>query len=275
MRCFVFQTKRFSQVFPGWPMLCSSLLVLSFALTPLPSLSQQQPPAHPPVAEEPEGKPLQPAATPAPVETTTAPALSAAPANDPESSASVSEASALPDLTMAPTLVPMPKDPPDAQEVEVPAKSVAIVSGDSTWDDSIVTLSEAFKKINAALEKAGKKAAGRPIAVFTKSTDDGFSYDAMIPLAEAPAADAPPIGEGIRYGTVPPGKALRFIHKDPYELISMTYEGVALYMENKNLVSKDELIEEYVTDITDQADRNTIVNIYVELTEKEQGKDNP
>lgn len=172
------------------------------------------------------------------------------------------------DLTKIPTLVPMSNDPPEAEEVMVPAKPVAILSGESSWDDSIVNLRNAFGQIEEALTKAGKKSSGRPIAVFTKTTDDGFSFDAMIPT-EAPAADQPPLAANIRFGTVPPGKALRFVHREPYEQISMTYEGVALYLETKDLVSKDAFIEEYVTDITDQADKGLVVNIYVELKEKE------
>lgn len=174
-----------------------------------------------------------------------------------------------PDLSKIPTLIPMSNDPPEAEEVMVPAKPVAILSGESSWDDSIVNLKNAFTQIEEALTKAGKKPAGRPLAVFTKTTDDGFSFDAMIPVSEAPAADQPPLAPNIRFGEVPPGKALRFVHREPYEQISMTYEGVALYLESKDLVSKDAFIEEYVTDITDQSDRGLVVNIYVELKDKE------
>lgn len=273
MRCSLLRTT----VFTG-SILTGSVLALSLAMAPVAGLAQQ-PAANPPPAETPQTVTPPPAETPkdgaqnpAPV-APTAPAAPAVSGDQPEAAgATAPEAAPFPDLTAVPTLVPMPKDPPEAQEVEIPAKPVAIVSGDSTWDDSVVKLGDAFKKINEALEKAGKKPAGRPVAVFTKSTDDGFSFDAMIPLEAAPATDAAPLGDGIRYGIVPAGKALRFIHKDPYELISMTYEGVALYMENKNLVGKEDLIEEYVTDISDQADKNTIVNIYVELVDKEPAK---
>lgn len=174
-----------------------------------------------------------------------------------------------PDLTKIPTLVPMVGDPPEAEEVVIPAKPVVILSGESSWDDSVVNLKNAFAQIEEFLAKEGRKSSGRPLAVFTKTTDDGFSFDAMIPLAEASAADQLPPAGNIRFGTVPAGKALRFIHREPYEQISMTYEGIALYMETKDLISKDAFIEEYVSDITDQADKGLVVNIYVELKDKE------
>ncbi|MEN3929546.1 GyrI-like domain-containing protein [Microvirga sp. W0021] len=279
------------------------LWALTLATTSITSFAEEAPRATPTVgttvgtgepapAATPATTTKAPEATPAPEAPVASPAVPAAgdtapatqpiqertdpPANyDTGQNHEVTAPEPLPDLTNVPTLVPMPKEPPDVQEVEIPAKPVAIISGDSTWDDSIVNLAEAFKKLDAALAKAGKKSAGRPVAVFTKSTEDGFSYDALIPLAEAPAADATALADNIRYGTSPIGKAIRFIHKDPYELISMTYEGIALYMENKNLVGKDELIEEYVTDITDQADKKTIVNIYIQLENTPQPAQKP
>jgi Transcriptional regulator, effector-binding domain/component len=264
MQCFSFQASFCSRRLSLKTVLGSALLAVALAL-PAPGFGQTvQNTSLTTVAQETTGTP--------PAGQTVTPA-DVPPADPAPQTPAAEQPPATPDiaqinLTAIPTLVPMPKDPPEAQEVIIPAKSVVVISGESSWEDSIVSFRDAFAKLNQALTKAGLKPAGRPVAVFTKSSDDGFSYDAMIPVADMPAPDRPALADGIRYGTVPPGKALRFMHRDSYELISMTYEGVALYLETKNLTGKDELIEEYVTDITDQADKNTIVNIYVTLQDK-------
>ncbi len=255
MRRHIFETLRFSRVACARPVTAGLMALSLMTLAPL--ALQAQTPAAP--VQEP-ATPQEPKAQDVPDSTT---------------QDTPAQPQPLPDLTGVPTLVPMPKEPPEVQEVEIPAKPVAVLSGDSKWEDNYATLSEAFKKINAALEKAGKKAAGRPVVVYTKYTDEGFSYQAMIPLAEAPASDAAPLGEGVGYGVVPAGKALRFIHADSYGEISETYEAAGLYIETRDLISKELQIEEWVTDITDPAAKNAIVNLYIELMDKPSGSAPP
>ena len=146
-------------------------------------------------------------------------------------------------------------------EVSLPAKPAAVLSGKATWEEAVPSLKDAFARIEAGLAKAGIAATGRPLAVFTRTDDDGFAYEAMIPVAAAPDP-APSATGGLRFGSTPAGKALRFPHKGSYDDIDGTYETLTAYLDAKDIVVQDRFIEEYVTDLNDKADDTLDVNIY-------------
>ena len=160
-----------------------------------------------------------------------------------------------------PTLVDKPAEPGDVDEVTLPAKPAAILTGKAKWDDAVETLRKNFAQIEADLAKDGIKPAGRPLSVFTKTDDDGFEFEAMIPVAAAPTT-APSSGDGLRFGTTPAGKALRFAHRGSYESIDGTYETLTAYLDAKDIVVQDRFMEEYVTDLKDGTDDALDVNIY-------------
>ena len=160
-----------------------------------------------------------------------------------------------------PTLVPDPTDTNDVDEVSLPAKPAAILSGGTNWDDAVKNLSASFKTIEDKLAKAGIKVAGRPLAVFTKTEDDGFQYEAMIPIAAAPA-DAPADTDGLRYGSTPTGKALRYRHSGSYNDIDGTYETFVAYLDAKEIEVQERFVEEYVTDLKPGAEDKLDINIY-------------
>ncbi len=224
-----------------------------------PALAQQQPPPPPSTAPSP--------AQTNPMPTTTAPN----PPQDPERSAAPQPEKALtppaappadakPNAASArPTLVGTPGDASDVDEVSLPAKPAAILAGKAKWEEAPQSLRQSFARIEADLAKAGIAPAGRPIAVFTRTDDDGFQYEAMIPVAQAP--ERAPDGE-LRFGTTPSGKALRFSHKGSYESIDGTYETLTAYLDAKDIMVQDRFVEEYVTDLADGADDKLEVNIY-------------
>lgn len=162
-----------------------------------------------------------------------------------------------------PTLIPSVGDMSDVDEVVLPEKPVLVLSGTAKWEGALGTLRAAFARITEELAKGGLTPAGRPISVFTQTSDDGFKFDAMVPVAAAPAASTtlPP---EMRYATTPSGKAYRFVHKGPYDDIDTTYETVTAYLDAKDIVAKDAFVEEYVDDITDPGDPNLAINIFVQ-----------
>ena len=162
-----------------------------------------------------------------------------------------------------PTLVPAPGDPVNVDEVTLPGKPAAELSGQSTWDDGFQNLKNAFRKIEEELTRAAIAPAGRPLAVFVETEDLGFRYDAMIPIPAAPLG-RPSLSPEVRFGKTPEGKALRFVHKEPYDEIDSTYETIEAYLEAKGVKVKSAFIEEYVTDLADPQDPNLEINIFVQ-----------
>lgn len=162
-----------------------------------------------------------------------------------------------------PALIPAPGDPANVDEVVLPAKPVVILSGASAWDEGLKNVRASFAHIRAEMAKTGLAPAGRPIAVFTQTTDESFKFDAMIPIAATPAPP-PALGEGLRFGTTPSGKAYRFVHKGPYDDVDSTYETITTYLEVKDIVAKDVFIEEYLNDVAEADSPDLEVNIYVQ-----------
>lgn len=212
-----------------------------------PPAASETPPAAAPTAQP----PVQPAA-PAPE---TAPAT---PAPQPPAPLSVPPPAAAVDPNA--TLAGKPGDPNDVDEVAMPAKPALVISGQGQWDRAFETLSTVFNRLAADAERRGLKVAGRPLTIFTETDDIAFRFEAMLPVDRAIE-----VGSGdIRPGVTPSGRAMRFMHRGPYEDIDSTYEGITAYLDAKGLTVRDQFIEEYLNQPKDAADPSFEINIYVQ-----------
>jgi effector-binding domain-containing protein len=147
-----------------------------------------------------------------------------------------------------------------AADTTLTARTIVYVKGMGTWDDAFETISGAFKKLRAYTDKAGLKAEGLPMTIFTSTDDTGFAYEAAIPIAEPPKE--PPRGD-IAIGQSPEGHALKFVHHGSYDDLDNTYEAITNYLDEKRLEAKDMFIEEYVTDPASSSGDNLTVNVLV------------
>jgi effector-binding domain-containing protein len=162
------------------------------------------------------------------------------------------------------TLAGKGSDTSDVAEVTLSPKPVLLLSGQATWDQGFQKLSDSFKALRAEAQKAGLTAAGRPLTLFVETTDEGFRFDAMLPVAIPPGGQAPSLGADFKMSTSPAGAALRFLHQAPYDDIDSTYETITAYLEAKSIVVKDAFLEEYVSDLNDPGDPNLEINVYVQ-----------
>src|SRR5215207_1743173 len=253
--------------------------VLVLALCSGVALAQTPPPASPPpAASETPATPAAPAAPAAPPPATpqpapqaqTAPAPSDIPAQ-PQAPATAQPVPAIPTPTApaspAPvqeaaraTLFPNPSDPTGVEEGVLVSKDTVVLAGISTWDEAYDNLKNAFAKIDGEMKKAGIAPAGRPLTIFVDTDDNGFKYQAMVPIAKVPEGKTELTPE-IKFGRTPAGKSFRFVHKDAYDEIDGTYETITAYLDIKEIVAKDAFIEEYVSEFTDSQDTNFEVNI--------------
>ena len=234
-------------------------------------LAQQPAPAPAPSPAAP------PAATPSPAQTTPLPTTTAPgpgpgtnqaptpPAPEkglPPGTPAVPPAGQAPSSANRPPLVANPGDPSDVDEVTLPAKPAAILSGNAKWDQALPSLKDAIAKVEAALAQAGIKANGKPISVFNRTDDDGFQYEVMVPVEAVPNPRPAGLPDDLRFGATPSGKALRFTHKGPYEGIDQTYETVTAYLDAKGILVQDAFVEEYLTPLASPSDEALEVNIY-------------
>ena len=140
------------------------------------------------------------------------------------------------------------------------AKPMIYVKGTGTWDKAFATLTASFKKIKAYMDKEGIKPDGQPMTIFTATDDNGFDYEAAVPIEAAPKS--PPRGD-VALGQTPAGQALKFVHRGSYDDLDNTYEAITNYLDDKRLTAKDMFIEEYVTDPLTADAHKLVINVYV------------
>jgi effector-binding domain-containing protein len=156
-------------------------------------------------------------------------------------------------------------DPSDVDQVLLVAKPVLMLSGSSSWDEGFKRLTESFRILRQEADRAQLPIAGRPLTLFLETDDNGFRYDAMLPVGQGPAGDRQSsFGNGVRPGLTPAGPSLRFVHVAPYDDVDSTYETITAYLEAKGITVKDAFLEEYVGDLADPADPNLEINVYVQ-----------
>ncbi len=151
-----------------------------------------------------------------------------------------------------------------AETLDVPARPVALLAGDSDWADGFKTIVTAIGKVDDALKGAGLKQAGPPFAVFLSTDDNSFHFEAMVPIAEKPEGKSE-LADGVKLGESPSGKAIKFLHRGAYDDIDSTYDLITAYLDEKGLEAKNLFVEEYLTDTKDSDDAGLEADIYVFL----------
>jgi effector-binding domain-containing protein len=151
-----------------------------------------------------------------------------------------------------------------AESVDVPARPVALLTGDAEWAEGFKAITTAIAKVQDAVKTAGLKQAGPPFAVFLSTDDANFHFEAMVPLAEKPAGKSD-LTEGVKLGESPAGKAIKFLHRGAYDDIDSTYDLITAYLDEKGLEAKNLFIEEYRSDTKESDDAGLEADIYVFL----------
>jgi effector-binding domain-containing protein len=151
---------------------------------------------------------------------------------------------------------------PFAEDTTLTAKTIVYVKGNGVWDSAFDTISGAFKKLKAYIDKEGLKTDGPPMTIFTQTDDTGFQFQAAVPIAEAPKN--PPHGD-IAVGQSPEGHALKFVHHGSYDELDNTYEAITNYLDEKRLEAKDLFIEQYETDPVTADGKKLTVDVLVLL----------
>jgi effector-binding domain-containing protein len=232
----------------------AGLLLVAAPLFLAPVRAQQAPPASPsltPTLASPIAAPslATPAQTPSP---SPSPTPTSPPAPTPSPSASATPAN------------PAGEGGSMGETLELTPRPAAAIEGKANRDTIYDAIMGSIAQIRAAIDKAGLKAAGRPIAVFLEADDSGFTYRAAIPLESTPDGKTA-LSDTVKLGLTPPGKAMRFEHRGAYDDIDATYEAITAYLDEKGVDAQDMFIEEYLNDVKAADDPNLQVDIFVLL----------
>ena len=201
-------------------------------------------------------------------------ALAAALAIASASSALAQAAAPAPETPPAPKIEPAPQPQP-APKAEAPTKdtfgeamtltpkTIIYLKGNGNWDNALETLQDAFKSVYALIEKQGLQKAGPPMTIYTDFDDTNFTYQAAVPIAEAPK-DLPK-GD-IAVGQSPAGKSLKFAYKGSFMKMEDTiYNAIPEYLDEKQLEPSGTFIEEYLADPVTTPENKFDISIYVML----------
>ena len=153
-------------------------------------------------------------------------------------------------------------DESSVQTIDIKPRPAVVFAGSATWDDGYKGIMDAVAKVQAGAAAAGLAPAGRPIAAFVDTDDNGFRFEAMLPIATAPEGK-PALGSGLKIGSTPSGKALKFQHRGAYEDIDTTYEAITAYLDEKGIEAQNIFAEEYLNTPKSADDSDTQVDIYV------------
>ncbi len=130
-------------------------------------------------------------------------------------------------------------------------------------DKGFKSIQASLATIAAEVAKAGLKQGGKPLAVFVETSDDGFSYEAMVPLDRKAGRQGASFQTTVKIGGSPAGKAIKFQHRSAYNDIDSTYDLITAYLDEKGLEAQNLFIEEYLTDTKNSDDQALEVDIYV------------
>jgi effector-binding domain-containing protein len=244
METFRMNTRRFFRLAP--------VVVIALALISA-GVHAQSPATPAPATPAPETPAAATPAAPAPA--TPAPATPATPA--PATPPPAAEAPA----AAPPAAAPVQTADPFGEEITLTPKTAVILKGSANWDSAFETLIDSFKKISGLLDKQGIKPAGNSMIVYTSTDDNGFTYQAEVPVDQEPKN----LPKDISIGKSPDGKALKFVHRGSYDNMDNTYEAITNHLDDKKLEAKDTFIEEYITDPLKTAEDKLVINVYVPL----------
>lgn len=153
----------------------------------------------------------------------------------------------------------------DIAIVDVQGVDVLLVAAQSSQqaDDVARALADAFGEITEFMTRHDIEIAGQPMAITRTWDERGYRFDAALPVDRLPETTEAPV----RIGRSPEGRAVRIIHRGPYDDMLASYERLASYMAANGLVEGPVSWEHYISDPGEVPAEELITHIYVQLAE--------
>lgn len=151
---------------------------------------------------------------------------------------------------------------PFGEEVMLPERKALFRHNKTSWVEAWVNLVATFKTVRAEAERLKLKATAPSLVFYRSTSDEGFEFDAALPIEGDPAS---PPGEDFQIGPTRTGKAIKFVYRGPFDAMDSTYENISNYIDSKRIDAEDLSIEEYVTDPVTTKPEEIVINIYMPL----------
>lgn len=146
----------------------------------------------------------------------------------------------------------------DIVEVE-PADVLYVPVGGNAQQSGVAgSMAEAFREITAFMVEQDLAMSAQPMAITRSWDEKGFRIDAAIPVVRS---NVQPPGN-VRWGHSPSGRAVRLIHRGPYDSMAPSYEKLAAYMAVHGLVEGNISWEQYISDPIETDPESLLTHIY-------------
>ena len=148
----------------------------------------------------------------------------------------------------------------EAEVIDVEALDILYIpSGSSQEPDAIGdTLANAYREITDFMAAHDLKINGQPMAITRAWSEQGYQFDAAIPVAMRPVE----LSGRVRAGQSPSGPSVRVVHIGPYDRMAPSYEKLAAYMAANGLREGSVSWEHYISDPGATPEEELITHIY-------------
>ncbi len=147
----------------------------------------------------------------------------------------------------------------EAEILDVEPVDILFIQSSSQDDVDIAdVLATAYREITAFMQANDIAIAAQPMTITHAGNSNGYAFDAAIPVV---MKDIPLTGN-IQAGTSPSGRAIRVIHRGPYDQMMPTYEKLAAYMKAHGLREGAVSWEQYISDPGQTSSADLITHIY-------------
>lgn len=150
------------------------------------------------------------------------------------------------------------------ETLETTAHPMIYVTRQSSMDPDEIgkALGEAFAVLGAFLGESGVRPVSPPISVYRDWQDGKMSIDVGMPVA---AADTAKVTGEVKAGETPACRAIRAVHKGPYERLRDTYGELETEMSKAGMKQPDFAWEVYITDPDSTAADELLTEIYMPI----------
>lgn len=108
---------------------------------------------------------------------------------------------------------------------------------------------DAFSRLSHEIESAGLTTAGAPYGRYRGMPTDTYDVEAGVQLTESVAGH----GEFVT-GSLPEIEAVEFMHIGPYDRLRQSYESIATWMAENDIIPGAEMWEIYLSDPMEEPD---------------------
>jgi len=151
----------------------------------------------------------------------------------------------------------------DVEVVDVVPMDILFVQCDSTQGpaDLATTLASAYQEITALMVENDMEMSAQPMTITRAWSESGYAFDAAIPVVMKDVA----LTGNVQAGKSPSGRAVRVIHRGPYDQMMPTYEKLSAYMTANGLREGPVSWEHYISDPGKTPGDELITYIYFQI----------